>query len=332
MSVVAAAILLIGWVDYLTGTRLSLELFYLVPVMLSVSWLGPRAGCITAVACIVSRVTGDLANGPYSYPVIVFWNRLTDLSMYFVVVWVLHGLITLFRDLDRRVTERTSALQKALSARDELQSQLFEISRRERSAIGHDLHDGLGQHLTATALATRLLVDHLAARADPGAGDARAIEKLIQDGIGQTRRIARGLLLSAIEPDQLSAELKELASKLGVESRVACHYTRHGEIHGLNVAAASHFFYIAQEAGRNALRHARPSRIEFELRCEPREIALIITDNGTGLPSPSARNGGMGLRIMAHRADLIGGTLEISAGPAGTGTAIHCRMPLPKII
>lgn len=328
MVIVTIAVTVIGWVDYLTGTRLSLELFYLVPVMLSVSWLGPRAGCATAVISIVTRVAGDLANGPYNYPAIVFWNRLTDLSVYLVVVWVFHGLISLYRDLDLRVTERTRDFREAITSRDELQGQLFEISRRERSAIGHDLHDGLGQHLTATAMATHLLADQLALRKDPGADEARVIEKLIQDGIGQTRHIARGLLLAAIEPDQLEAELEELAAALGREHRVACHYTRHGEIRGLSVASASHLFYIAQEAGRNAIRHGRPTRLDLELACAAKSLSLTITDNGAGLPS-GPRNSGMGLRIMAHRAQLIGGTLEIARGPADAGTRISCHMPLP---
>lgn len=330
LAVIAAAIALIGWLDFLTGTHVSLELFYLVPITVSVAWLGPRAGCVIAVVCILTRVVGDLANGPYVHPLIVFWNRLTHLAIYWVVVWMVHGLISLSRELERRVDERTRALQQAIATRDELQHQLFEISRRERSAIGHDLHDGLGQHLTATAMAAKLLSERLQARDDAGADDARAIVRLVEDGIGKTRHIARGLLLSAIEPDQLPVELEELAATVSREQRVSCRFLAEGAPCAIESATASHVFYIAREAVHNALRHARPTRLELRLVTDATALTLTVTDDGCGLPSSDSTTTGMGRRIMAHRAELIGAEFSVGAAPGG-GTIVRCRVPLPLL-
>jgi signal transduction histidine kinase len=329
---VVIMVVLIGYVDYLAGVRISLQFFYLIPVVLSVAWLGWRAGCVTAVFALIARVASDLAGGFWLYHHLPMrdytWNRLIDLSVALALVWVIHALISLHREQEQRVRQRTAALEQAISTRDQLQNQLFEVSRRERSAIGHDLHDGLGQHLTATAIATNLLATQLATRGDPAAGDARNIEKLIQESIGKTRQIARGLLLAAIEAGELVPELEELATKVCEEQHVACTFAKHGAFPKLDAATASHLFYIAQEAAHNAVRHARPTRLEIRLVEEDCALVLTVTDNGAGLPPLDSHQPGMGLRIMVHRAELIGGELSISPAPGG-GTRVRCHVPLP---
>jgi len=328
IGIIICMVAIMGWIDYITGIRVSLELFYIVPITLSVAWLGWPAACVTSIASILVRVAGDLATGPYRYPLTAFWNRLVDLSMYLILVWVLHALISLWRQLDERVRQRTAALEQAIRMRDELQIQLFEISRRERSAIGHDLHDGLGQHLTATAMAAHLLDARLTETHQPTAEDARTIVRMLQDGIAKTRQIARGLLLAAIEPDELISELEELSATLSQEHGAKCRFTWRGPFDGLDAAISSHLFYIAQEAARNALRHARPSLVEILLATDHGALELTITDNGSGLPAASMQNKGMGLRIMAHRAGIVGGGFFLEP-VAGGGTRVRCRIPLP---
>ncbi|HTQ30740.1 MAG TPA: sensor histidine kinase [Opitutaceae bacterium] len=328
IAIIVAMVVLIGWLDYITGIRISLVLFYLVPITLGVGWLGWRAGCATAVISVVARTVSDVALAPYRFPIRAFCNRLADLGIYLVLIWVFHSLISLWRELDQRVRLRTADLEQALRARDELQAQLFEISRRERSTIGHDLHDGLGQHLTATAMAANLLAACLTEARQPTVADAQNIVRMLQQAISQTREIARGLLLAAIEPGELIAEIEELAAMLGHESHVECRFTWRGPFAGLDAAISSHLFYIAQEAARNALRHAHPSLVEISLLADQGAIELTVTDNGSGLPAARASTAGMGLRIMAHRAEIVGGEFSIGPAPAG-GTRVRCRVPLP---
>jgi signal transduction histidine kinase len=326
--IVTGLVLFIGWIGYITGTRFSLYAFYLAPIILSVLWLGWRWGCAVSVACIVMRVAVDLAVGDKDMTLGIYWNRIGHLSLYLVLVGLLHAFNSLQRQLERRVQQRTAALAQALQARDELQRQLFESGSRERSRIGHELHDGLGQHLTATALAAKMLSSELEATGHPGAADAGTIVRMAQDGIAQTRQLARGLLLAAIEPDQLVAELEELCGELQKEYGIRCRFTRTGAPRGLDGERASHLYYIAHEAARNALRHARASQIEIELRTRPDLLELGITDNGSGLPGTEASLQGMGLRIMAHRSELIGGRFAITPAP-GSGTCVTCAIALP---
>jgi signal transduction histidine kinase len=328
VALVVGIVAVIGLADYLAGVRVSLALFYLIPISISVAGLGWEAGCVTAVASIGVRVIGDQLAGGYAHPLVVFWNRSIDLFMYLVMVWILHALVSLWREVEERVGKRTASLQQIIAERTQLQNELFEISRRERSAIGHDLHDGLGQELTATSMAANLLAVDLASENHAAANNARTIVNMVQAAIGTTRKIARGLLLSTVEPDELLTELDELAAALTRDYSIACRLVHRGVAKDrLDVAVASHLFYIAQEAARNAARHAHASAVDISLFVDECALDLAVIDNGRGLPPADARPAGMGLRIMAHRAGLVGGEVSLGPGPAG-GTAMRCHIPL----
>ena len=329
MGFIAGMVGTIALVDYVTDVHISLGLFYLIPIACSVAWLGWRAGSVVAGISVLARLIGDLASGGYEFPIAAYWNRLIDLSMYIVVVWTLHALLSLWRDVDQQVQRRTVALEKAIRERNQLQTELFEISRRERSAVGHDLHDGLGQHLTATSIAANLLAQRLERDGHVAAGDARVIVRMVQDAIANTRQIARGLLLAAIAPAELVAELEELADRLNREHRAGCQFLYRGDgASRLDVATASHLFYVAQEAARNSVRHAHSTRLDIKLITDGPILDLSVVDNGRGLPAPTVRTPGMGLRIMAHRTELIGGEFAVNSNPGG-GTIVRCRVPLP---
>ena len=328
ITIITGLVAVVGMLDFLTGIRVSLVLFYLIPIALSVPWLGWRAGMVTAFASAAIRVTGDLANGGYKYPIVASWNRLIDLFMYLVVVMILHALISLLREVDERVRQRTAALQQVIAERTQLQKELSEISRQERAAIGHDLHDGLGQHLTATSIAANMLANSLTSAGHPTAKDARTVVNMIHSSIGTTRKIARGLLLAAVEPDELLPELDELASSLGQEFPITFRFV-HADVatDRLNSSVSSHIFYIAQEAARNSARHARATAVEISLFGDEQGFELEVTDNGRGL-QPNSRSTGIGRRVMSHRTELIGGEFAIGAGNDG-GTIVRCRVPFP---
>ena len=325
----------IGWTYYATGGVISLQILYLAPLILAVSWLGARGGVTVAVLCTLVRLLGDVANASPEFfasssLLRVGSNRLSSLLLYLVLAAVIHQLVLLNRQLELRVKARTTALKKANEARERLQNLLLEVGRRERGAIGRDLHDGLGQHLTATAMAVRILAGRLQARGDALAADARVIEGLVTSAIDQSRQIARGLLLEHIDPGQLASELEELAATASRHGRNPCVFVQVGEIEGLSGTMASHLFYIAREAVRNALRHGEASRVHIQLTIGKTTVELAVADDGRGIANGPPHRG-MGLHIMVHRAELMGGSLEVNRNPGG-GTRIDCRVPLDSTV
>jgi signal transduction histidine kinase len=91
-------------------------------------------------------------------------------------------------------------------------------------------------------------------------------------------------------------------------------------------AIAIHLFRIAQEAMSNAIRHGGASSIAIVLSSDPDKIRLQIRDNGCGMDSPKPGHRGMGLHIMKHRAQMIGG--EIVFQSSKSGTVITCALPV----
>ena len=331
VGVITALVLGIGVIDYLSGIWISLQVFYLVPIAFAVAWLGFLAAFLTAIICIIMRVGGDyLQDAPYTHHPSILWNSLVFLMTYMIVAWGIYLLVNFQRELEERVRARTAALAREVNAREQLQQELIELSERERRTIGNDLHDGLGQHLTAMAYAAQILSQLLAAQKHSAAGAAQQIVQLAEDGILQSRQLARGLLLTAIEPGSLNHELEELAASVQRQSGVRCYYESQQPSLVEDSTTASHIFRIAQEAVRNSIRHAHPTALHLSLTSDSQALVLVISDNGPGLPATPGSKAGVGLRVMAHRAKLIGGAFTLESTP-GQGTRIRCRVPLHKL-
>lgn len=326
--IVIGAFLAVEVVDYLTGVRLSLLFFYLVPVTLAVAWLGWLTGIVVAFLSLATRSLGDyFAGGREPLEAWVWWNNALAFGMFVLIVSALHALFRLHRTLEARIRERTTDLQAALAETQRLQRELIDVGARERASIGRDLHDDLGQQLFATALASKVLAQRLQERAPEAAAEAQSIVHWLDDAIAKTRDLAHGLLLASIDPRRLEEELAELAAKHH-RGGVECRLRVEGQPEVGDHAAAAQLFRIAQEAVRNAVAHGEPTRVDVLLAAEPSAVRLEVIDDGLGMPPPEEPQEGMGLRIMAYRAGLIGGTLSVLP-VSPRGTRIVCRVPHP---
>jgi signal transduction histidine kinase len=320
-------LLVIGLVDYLTGSEIMFSVFYLLTVALATWFVGWRFGLLMSVLSIGAWVGGDIAAGArYSNPLVPVWNALILLVLYLVVVWLLTSLHTLQRELEARVDQRTQALKQEMAQRQRLEEELLQISEREQRRIAHDLHDGLCQHLTATALAGQVLDERLAAKSVPEAADAARIVELVEEGITMARNVARGLYPVEMEAEGLMAAFQELATNISKGGKVRCVFECDAPVLVHNDTAATHLYRIALEAVHNALRHARPKRIGVNLSEANGSVVLRIEDDGVGMPETGSERPGLGIRIMAHRAAMIGGAFSIEPSPTG-GTIVTCSLP-----
>lgn len=322
-------ILVIGAIDYVTGTRVSMGFFYLMPVALAVVWLSRSAAIVTALGSVAIRILADCSDEPQAIgETWLWWNSSSSLLVYLSVMWILESLIRLHRQLEERVRERTAELERETVKRQQVQRELLDLSASERSAMGRELHDQLGQHLVGTAMAAQVLAHRLQARDEHAAREARKIADLVEQGIAQARQLAHGLLLERIDPERLKSELEELCAGLRQQfPKVECVARVETPERLRNAAMAAQIFRIAQEALRNACRHSGAGRVELTLRPEGDDLVILVEDDGRGLPPEAERSGGMGLRIMQHRAEHLGSNLTITAQRA-RGTRVMCRVPL----
>jgi signal transduction histidine kinase len=315
---------LVGEIDYWTGFEIYFSVFYLLGIGLATWFVGKRYGLCLSVLSVVVWILGDLAAGAhYSSPFIPIWNSTILLTFYGIVVWLLASLHSIQKELENRVRQRTQALTEEMAERERLEKELLEVSEREQRRIGRDLHDSLCQHLTGTALAGQVLRERLEAEARPEAAQARTIVELVENGILMARELARGIYPVDMEAEGLMAALQELSASLTKWSKVVCVFEHDAPVLIEDAATATHLYRIAQEGVSNAIRHGKAKRIVITLSEQKGRVTLTVEDDGVGLPEGWQQGRGLGTRIMAHRAAMIGGDFEIDLNPTG-GTFVRC--------
>jgi signal transduction histidine kinase len=216
-------------------------------------------------------------------------------------------------------------LTREIQERVKLQKELLETTDREQRRIGRDLHDGLCQHLTGTALAGHFLEQKLAGRSPAEAGEASRLVELIEEAIELTRDLSHQLDPVELKRGKLTNHLEDLAADTSQRFKVACRFEC-SLAQVLDEAVATHFYRIAREAVAIAVKHRHARCINIGLDSSGEGVVLSITDDGTGLPektdddAPDARGG---MRSMAYRADLIGAAFKIER-VATRGTRVTC--------
>lgn len=327
VTIALAVVLVVGGIDYVTGHEILLSTFYLLAVALAAWKVGPGFAIAISLLSVGAWVAGDLAAGAtYPRAFVPVWNAAIILAFYLIVILLLDRLRGMQRGLEERVRMRTVALTEEMQERERLEREILDVGERERRRIGRDLHDSLGQLLTGTALAGQVLQERLEARTAPETKDAANIVGLVEDAIELTRRFARGLDPVEIEAGGLTQGLRELADQTSALSPTRCAFHEDAPVAIADSATATHLYRIAQEAVSNAIKHAHASCIEVRLDAPEGRIRLSVRDDGAGLPPTAWHRAGMGLRVMAHRAAVMGGTFSAGAEANG-GTMVVCEVP-----
>ena len=325
--VATIATLLIGCVDYLSGSEISWSIVYVLPITLAAWYVGRGLAYSLSVASVMLWILGEFASGlEVSSWLVPVWNSAIRLAFYYLFVGMLLHIRTLKIDLEDRVIARTADLNREILERERLEHELLEIGERERRRLGYDLHDGLGQHLTGTSLALQVLCRKLTRRGLPEADDASKAVALIEEGITLSHKLAKGLQPVEIHAGGLMQALHEFAAATSNMFSVACKFRCDAPIMISDVSTADHLYRIAQEATSNAVKHGRASNIIITLEANEEDTVLRVADDGVGMARPDAVETGMGLRIMRQRAKLIGAVLEIVTS-RDQGTVISCRLP-----
>jgi PAS domain S-box-containing protein len=219
---------------------------------------------------------------------------------------------------------RIVGIAEDITERKRLEAEILDVSHRERRRIGQDIHDGLCQHLAGTAFAMKALEQTLATADSPLTADAREITRLVSEAITEARHIARGLSPVELEPQGLMTALEQLAANVSSMFGVNCTFSCQQAVRLRDNEVAVHLYRIAQEAVTNAVKHGRPKRIWVALTSVNGRVNLTVEDDGVGIAENPETNG-MGLQIMAYRARMMGGLLDIQ-GQEGGGTIVTCSV------
>ncbi len=228
-------------------------------------------------------------------------------------------------------SERLLAVLNDVTERKRLEREIIEISNREQQRIGSDLHDGLGQDLTGIALMLKGVVAQLRKEGSAARFDVEDVIGFVNNAIESTRALARGLSPVGGERDGLAAALQTLAARASERYGVRVEFINEvDEPLRVSETAATHIYRIVQEALTNVIRHSRATDVTIALETAGDELQLKIEDNGRGFEHPAPdRAGGLGLKIMRYRAQMLGGDLVIESGVDG-GASVRCSCPLER--
>jgi two-component system sensor histidine kinase UhpB len=214
-------------------------------------------------------------------------------------------------------------LARLRAERRETTARVLAGQEAERLRVAQELHDQVGQELTAALL----LLSRLQERA-PGELHSAVAEAQdsVRASLEDVRRIAIELRPEALDDLGLESALTVLGDRFGERSGldVSCRIAE--QLPELTADAELVIYRIAQEALTNIARHSGSKRAELTLQPDGGQILLIVRDHGRGLDPEVAP--GSGIRGMRERAELIGATLEIRNTDSGAGAEVRLRMPL----
>ncbi|HWD19266.1 MAG TPA: response regulator [Verrucomicrobiae bacterium] len=222
------------------------------------------------------------------------------------------------------------SILRDVTERRRLEGEIQEISEREQRRLGQDLHDGLGQSMTGIACLAKVLQQRLAGKNSAESEAAGNIATLIHDALAQTRRISRGLCPVVLDTNDIEAALEQLAENLRAMFSVNCELQCSPGIEIADNAMAVHLYRIAQEAATNAIKHGKAKSIALSFLATKSRLILRIKDDGQGFSPEASKGKGMGMRVMHHRARMIGASISIREPKEG-GITVTCSLRRPQV-
>lgn len=323
LAAVAAFFLLLwlGALDLFVGYKVTITIFYAVPILLVGRFCGLTASLALALAATVVWSGADYGSGHlYESSTVQAWE-ISIRTVFFLAVAVISGAVW------HRQQVANSRIEMLEDARG-LERQITELSECERQRIGRTMQEGLCQYLAAVACsASSLRRDLETAGLAKFAQAAEELGQLVSNGVLETRLLSHNLMPIGIGHGGLAVALRELVDSTGRLEGIDCTFEHTGTELTHHDLLATNFFRIAQEAVANASRHGKAQRIEVSLTTNQHAATLSIADDGIGMPHTAmAESMGKGISIMRHRADAIGGELLLEERRP-RGTLVCCIAP-----
>jgi signal transduction histidine kinase len=239
------------------------------------------------------------------------------------------GKLRGFSEIVHDVTERKRAEEDLHSYADRLKTtsrRLVEVQESERRLLATELHDRVGQNLTALGINLSIIAGGLPPGSKPElAARLEDCNSLVEGTVDAMRDVMAELRPHALDDYGLPAALRSLATGFSRRTGIHVAFEKEGRGADLPKPVDLAMFRIAQEALNNVAKHANAQRVEIAIRRKNGNAVLSVRDNGVGfdpqrLDRPRG-DGGWGLLIMRERAEAVGAQFTLKAGP-NSGTQV----------
>jgi signal transduction histidine kinase len=201
--------------------------------------------------------------------------------------------------------------------RSELAQQLISMQESTFRSIALELHDDIGQILTAIGVMLQ--------RADRKAGDLLEVREIVQTTLDKVRSLSRALHPMVLDEEGLESAVDAYLPAFEKQTGIVVRYEKTGQGHNLDRELSIHLYRVMQEALNNVARHSHSPSAAVRLSFLPEAVVLEVQDNGIGFRGKPTH--GLGMVSMRERAELVNGTIEFN-GSESVGTLVRVTVPV----
>jgi signal transduction histidine kinase len=242
-------------------------------------------------------------------------------------------IATLTRAFNKMVEKRSRVESEMLESERTLKAlsdRLLFVQEEERTRIAREIHDDLGQTLTALKMDVIGLMERTSDNAPAGAAMRERVLATLDATVKSVQRISSELRPSILDDLGLSEAIESEARAFEERTGIECEISLPEEAGRVSSVVATAVYRIIQETLTNVARHSNAARVELRIRFRDSDVLVEVRDDGRGITSQevgSARS--LGLIGIRERAELVGGTARFE-GIAGRGTIVSIRIPMPE--
>lgn len=266
-------------------------------------------------------------------------TRISDIydrvqrQLYFFLAAILLAIVLTSLYLihySHRLFERVAELS---SQRSELAQKLISTQELTLRHISRELHDEFGQVLTAIGSLLRRTAKNVPADS-PLHADLQEVREIAQSTLNNIRGLSQALHPVLLEEAGLESTLDWYIPTVERQTGLLLHYQKSAESYPVETGAGVHIYRVLQEALNNVSRHSGAKEAWIRLRFQPKQLELEVEDHGKGFAPPDGQTG-IGLVAMRERAEILNGSLSVSALGAAqqlsSGTLVKLRVPREKV-
>lgn len=226
----------------------------------------------------------------------------------------------------RQQLKAAAALQAALlQQQEEATKAILAAEETERIRIAKDLHDGVGQMMSAAKMNLSAFEQHTAFEGTEEKNALARIISLVDESCLEVRAVSHNMMPNALLKNSLAAAVREFINQID-QRRLKVHLYTEGLDTRLNQDTETVLYRIIQECVNNVLKHAKADTLDISLVKEATEISVTIEDNGLGF-DPTKQSDGIGLKNIRTRVAYLKGQVDFSSSP-GKGTLVALHFPL----
>jgi signal transduction histidine kinase len=258
-------------------------------------------------------------------------RQLTETSLLLIGIGLIVGVFSVGQTtrLERVAENQYRQVVQARSELRRLNARLVAAEEEERRKISRELHDQVGQHLSAVLIELGNVESALPRKDLEAQRRISSARRLAEASIAKVRDLALLLRPSMLDDLGLVAALRWNAREISRRTGVHVDIASDGASEELPSEFRTCIYRVVQEAMNNAVRHAAPTQIRVEIRQRPEEIHVAIQDDGSGFDP--RQDQGLGLLGMKERIQGLGGILQIDSEPRG-GTIVSVLLPLEQLV